>query len=260
MFPNQNQGQSQPPINLYRPGTGPQAPQGPAVQGPSMAPKMSTQFMGNKKSEGSKTIIIFVLAVATAVFAGLFVWKFLDWSSVNSTIDYKVEQQIADKEREIGEKVEAQCEAEKNAEKATFSGPNVYGSLSFLYPKIWSVYIEKEDSSKNGDFNAYINPSGVGPIAKDSVFALRIKIENVDFDKATASYKKEVEGGTMTSQVVTINNAASDATVFTKTDGSSKIVVFNIPNHNQVATIQTDSVKNFGSEFQEVLDSIKMDN
>lgn len=260
MFPNQNRGQSQPPINLYRPGTGPQAPQGPAVQGPSMAPKMPTQFMGNKKSEGSKTIIIFVLAVATAVFAGLFVWKFLDWSSVNSTIDYKVEQRIADREREIGDKIEAEWTAKMNSDTEKFGGPNVYGSLAFKYPKTWSVYIEKDDSSSNGVFSAYINPSSVGPIASDSVLALRIKIENADQKNIAAPFDNEVAAGTMSSSAVLVNNSTTTASIYSKLDNSAKIAIFKIPNRNQVVTIQTDSAKNFGKEFQKVLDTIELDN
>lgn len=259
MFPNQNQGQSQPPVNLYRPGTGPQASQGPAVQGPSMAPKMPTQFMGNKKAEGSKTIIIFILALSTAIFAGLFVWKFLDWSSVNSTIDYKVEQRIADKEREIGDKIETEWTAKMNSDTEKFGGPSVYGSLAFSYPKIWSVYIEKDDSSTNGVFNAYINPSSVGPISKGSVLALRIKIENADLKNITSSYDKAVSEGTMSSQIVSLYGSTLNATVYSKNDNSLKIAVFQIPNRNQIVTIQTDSAKNFGKEFQNVLDTIEID-
>lgn len=259
MFPNRNQGQSQQPINLYRPGTGPQSPQGSIVQGPSSAPQMLTQFMDNKKAEGSKTIIIFVLAILVAIFAGLFVWKFLDWSNVNSTIDYKVEQRVADQERQIGDRLEAAYEAERNSDTTTFLGPNVYGSLTFSYPKTWSAYIEKDESLNNGIYSAYLNPSSVGPITADSVFALRIRIENTDIKQAVASYDKEVMDGTMTSSAVSLNNSSLSATVYTKNDNSSKIAVFKIPNRNQVVILSTDSAKNFGKDFQNILDSIEID-
>ena len=82
-------------------------------------------------------------------------------------------------------------------------GPEDYGRLTFQYPKNWSVYVDK-DVTKGGTYSAYLNPVTVPPVSSSQQYALRVTIEEKDYDKVLASYDASVKKGDLSSSSVKV--------------------------------------------------------
>lgn len=204
-----------------------------------------------------KTIVIIVLALITATFIGLFIWMFLQYNDASTDLESKISVAVSEARDEQNMKNEADfLEREKEPFK-NFSGPADYGQLSFKYPKTWSVYIAK-DAVNGGDFNAYLNPVQVDPVAKDTINALRVTIRTDDFESVVAEYEKAMKkkDSNLTVGTITVNGVVGNIYTGTipNTELSGYIVVFKI--RDKAVIMQTDSVL-FKADFDKVIESVK---
>jgi len=236
----------------------PRPPTNPYPSGPN-----KVSFVPPKNTEKNKTVVLFALAVAAIVFAGLFVWKFLDWASLNNKIEMTVSDKIAEQKLTIENEAAIKCEERESSNREGFDGPTDYGALHFTYPRNWSFYVARDTTITGNDgkntnlYEAYLNPGGVGPITNDSAFALRVFIVNRQYTDVAAEYNDGVSKGTYTHTSVSVNENETTADIYESTFQTGlkrKDIIFKI--RTQTAIIRTDSVDNFGAEFNKIIDSI----
>ena len=235
----------------------PRPPINPYPNGPT-----KVNFVPEKSTEKNKTIALFLLAITTILFAGLFVWKYIDWASINNEIEKEVKERVNDAELGIVEEIEEKYEARENATKTNMRDPEEYGSLALEYPKSWSLYIvnDKTEVPNNTEnaYEAYLHPDGIRPITKDSVFALRVQILDKDYEAVINEYNKKVADGSYTHGLISINDGSVNADTYTSTEENmlkkEKKVIFKI--RTQTVIIGTDAVNSFGTEFNNIVNSI----
>ena len=203
-----------------------------------------------------KTIVIIGLSLVAATFIGLFVWINIEYTDVKNNLDEKVAAAVNKAEEEQRDKLEAEfAEREKEPFK-DFAGPIDYGSLSFKYPKTWSVYVA-EAATAGGDFNAYFNPGQVDAVGDETINALRVSILDKSFEEVTEDYKKEMEqeDSGLTVESVTVGNVAANRYTgkIPKTELSGIIVTFKI--RDKAVVMQTDSMT-FKDDFDKILSTV----
>lgn len=217
------------------------------------APPQSS-FPGPEKHV-NKTIIIVILAVVLALALGFAIWSFVNYSDQKTNVDGKISQAVATAQKNQADSDEAKFIARDKEPNRTFVGPDDYGQLSFNYPKTWSVYINK-DASDSGNFEAYLNPVSVPPVLSTTQYALRVLIENTDYDKVIASYDSSVKSGKLKASTVTAANGATgtrlDGNFSTAIRGSA--VIFKI--RDKTVTIRTDA-DTFDPDFNALIATIK---
>jgi hypothetical protein len=82
-----------------------------------------------------------------------------------------------------------------------YVGPSDFGSISFSYPKTWSVYNSQFD--KNGYVIVFY--PGVIPVVSDTTaMALRISVLNQEYETVIAGYEKMITAGQITASVVNV--------------------------------------------------------
>jgi hypothetical protein len=175
-------------------------------------------------------ITIILLAVFTVAFAGLSVWAFINYMDQKNNVDEKVERAVATAEKEQADKLEAEFVEREKEPNTSFSGPSDYGTLSFKYPKTWSVYVDNDGTSGAG-YLAYFNPGQV-PTTKSakSRYALRVSIVNDDYDTVLKGFEARVKKGDLKSSTVKAANGEAGTRldgVFT-TDIRGAAVIFKI--------------------------------
>lgn len=197
------------------------------------------------------TIFLAVFAIVISVFAA---WAFVNYLNQKSNVDSKIAVAKVDAEKAQADSdavTWAKMEKEPNRE---FAGPEDYGSLSFSYPKTWSVYVNK-DASNGGDYEAYLNPISVPTVSASQQFALRVLVQGSDYDKIVASYGALVTKGDLHSSSVTVNGAKG-----TRLDGNftkdirGSAVIFKI--RDKTLTIRTDAMT-FKTDFDALIQTIK---
>lgn len=194
------------------------------------------------------------LMVSSIGLAALSIWLYINYSDQKTNVDSKISVAIVEAKKVQADQLEAKFTERDKEPNREFVGPDDYGRVTFDYPKTWSVFVDKE-ATDGGNFEAYLNPIAVPPISSSQQFAVRVVIEQEDYDKVIASYDSLVEKGDLKASSV-----SADGNSGTRFDGSftkdirGSAVVFKI--RDKTLTIRTDA-DTFKSDFDKLVTSIK---
>lgn len=172
----------------------PNAPLQPQAQPPMQPMQGLPPFRAPKQHHGSLVLAVFMtIAFVCALIFGI--WAFSGMQENKSNLDAKIDaaSEVAVKEAEEAKEVEF-AERDKDPFRS-YTGPATYGSLSFGYPKTWSVYLEEKESGTILDF--YGHPFVIRGLGSDNSFAMRAQIVSSDFDNEADKFQKKAEKGTV---------------------------------------------------------------
>ena len=199
-------------------------------------------------------VVSISLGVMFAATATASIWAMLHYFDEKNTVDTQVENAVAD-----AKKAQADSDAEKFAQKEKepnreFVGPDDYGRLSFKYPKTWSSYVAAGSTSNGSTYEAYFNPVSVPEVSDKQQFALRVTIEQEDYDKVISKYASLVKKGDLKTSAVTINGQASTRLEgnFTKDIRGSAVIIKIL---DKTVTIRTDA-DTFKADFNALVETI----
>lgn len=200
-------------------------------------------------------IVITILIVVLVAVGAVAIWAYINYQEAQTNLDSKIDQAIADDRREQTIEFEKKFEAAEKEPNRQFVGPDDYGRVTFDYPKTWSVFVEKDVLSGRGTYQAYFNPILVPPIGSTQRMALRVTIENRDYDSALKTYEARVKKGDLSTKA--FNAGGEEGTRF---DGSftnqvrGAAVVFKI--RDKTLTIRTDA-DTFKPDFDKLVRTIE---
>jgi hypothetical protein len=233
MYPQNN--------NLSAPPQPPQQPQqAPQPQYPPVAPTGPAGPNNLPVSKSKPWLIIGVVFIVLSVGLGAFAtWSFMGYLEYKGDTDIKVEVAVAEAKKEQADVLEAEFNEREKEPNREFVGPDDYGSVTFQYPKTWSVAVYK-DAAKGGVYEAYLNPASVPPAGNAQQFALRVTIDTRDYDKVVSSYESLVKKGDLKTSIVSVgehNGTRLDGLFNNDIRGSA--VVFKI--RDKTLTLRTDA-------------------
>jgi hypothetical protein len=198
-------------------------------------------------------VAVIGLGVLVLGLGSFSIWSFVAYSEAQSDVDDKIAVAVAAAREEKGEEDEAKfAEREKQPTK-TFKAPDDYCGLTFQYPKTWSQYWS-EQISNGSDFRAYLNPDIVPPITSSQQYALRVVIEQKDYDDVVGQYENLVAKGDLKS-----STTSSEGNQGTRLTGNfsrnirGDAVIYRC--RDKTITIQTDA-DTFKSDFQSIIGTI----
>jgi len=213
-------------------------------------------MVSNRQSGSAKAWMISTigLIVALVVSIILAIWFYINYVEQKTDVDAKIDDAVATAKKEQADVDEEKFLEREKEPKRQFVGPDDYGRVSFNYPKTWSVFVNK-DASSGGTYEAYLNPVTVPPVSSTQQFALRVVIEEKDYDKAVTSYDSLVKKGDLKSSSV-----KADGVSGTRLDGSfskdirGSAVLFKI--RDKTLTIRSDA-NTFKNDFNALITTIK---
>lgn len=194
------------------------------------------------------------LIVLVSIASGLAVWSYINYNEQKTTVDTQVSDAVATAKKTQADADEAKFIQYEKQPNRQFVGPDDYGRVTFNYPKNWSVYVNK-DASSGGTYEAYLSPVTVPPVSATQQFALRVVIEQKDYDKAITGYDSLVKKGDLKTSSVSANGASG-----TRLDGNftkdirGSAVIFKI--RDKTLTIRTDA-NTFKADFDALIKTIK---
>lgn len=206
-------------------------------------------------STSAWTITAIVLMISVALTITATVWALVNYLDLKSTFDSQKNSAVATAKKEQFDEDEARFDKERNSPDYDFFGPEEYGSLTFKYPKSWSLYVNKAGSDSGQAYEAYLNPAEVPPVSDlTQRFALRVKIEQTAYDKVVLTYDQLVKKSELKSSAVTINGQVGTRLEgnFTK-DIKGSAVIFRI--RDKTVTLRTDASDTFKQEFDAIITS-----
>ncbi|MCR5573185.1 MAG: hypothetical protein K6F57_05475 [Candidatus Saccharibacteria bacterium] len=259
----------------------PQMPQNQGdMQGAPMAPPVPNMNMGGsapvvnqpgvavapvavqKSAKGTlvETIILVIVCLIAAGAIIVAVIFFMKYNEASADQQSKVEAEVAAARAEEQELAAKRLDEKLKEPNVEFRGPDDYGSISFQYPKTWSVYVDK-DASNNSDYVAYFQPKKVPPISsQNSRYALRFAIYNRQYDDVAKPYIAKVKNGKMQSQNFTadsgnITGMRYEGEISNKITGT--FVIFKV--NDKTAILQTDSDVLL-DDYEKILQTLRRNN
>lgn len=200
------------------------------------------------------TLAIAGLSLFTVAFAGLSIWAYLNYTDQKDNVDSKIATAVAEAEKKLGDKLEADFIERDKQPLKSFTGPSDYGTLGFKYPKTWSVYVSTDTSKDNG-YEAFFSPGAVPSVdAKDSRYALHVAIVDDSYEDVINDYENLVKKGDLKTSSVKVNGQTG-----TRLDGNftkdirGAAVIYKI--RDKTAIIQTDA-DTFKPDFEALIQTI----
>ena len=212
----------------------------------------------NKNNQNGSAEPLLIATIALSVFGLLVaiaaVWGIMNYLEQKTNVDGKVSQAISKAKKDQADLDEAKFTAREKDPNREFVGPDDYGRLTFDYPKTWSVYVGK-DASRGGDYEAYLNPVTVPTVASTQQYALRVLIEEKDYDRVIDSYSSLVKKGDLRSSAVSVdgNNGTRLDGNFSK-DIRGAAVLYKV--RDKTITLRTDA-DTFKTDFDKLITTIK---
>ena len=193
------------------------------------------------------------LVVLVLVAGSLAIWAYVNYTQAKTDVDGQINLAVAQAKKDQGDADEAKFAEREKEPNRVFVGPDDYGRLTFSYPKTWSVYVDK-DGSSDSSFQAYLNPVTVPPVSDKQQYALRVTIEQQDYDQVVQSYDSKVKKGDLRSSAVSANGHNG-----TRLDGNfskdirGAAVIYKI--RDKTVTIRTDA-DTFKPDFEALIKTI----
>lgn len=148
------------------------------------------------KENGSISVVLAAVFGLFFVAASVFgFWAFTQRQDYKNNVDKK----IADASAVAVQKAETAKDAEfvekEKSPVRTYKGPATYGSLSFDYPKTWSVYAE--EATSGNVVNLYAFPGVIPGLNGDQTYALRVEITSDTYDSEVENFSGDLDSGTL---------------------------------------------------------------
>lgn len=145
---------------------------------------------------GSVAVILagaFGLLFVIALIFGF--WAFSERNTYKNDTDELIDDAvvIAVQDAETAKDVEF-TEREKLPTR-TFTASATYGSLSFSYPKTWSVYLEESSSGVVVDI--YAHPNVLPGFKSEQPYALRAEITSTSYEREVEDLEREIADGSL---------------------------------------------------------------
>lgn len=233
----------------------PQQPIGsqPQPYMPQPSPQPSPYIVPAPKPSKIWLILSIVFIITTLSAAGIGIWAYMNYVDQRDNVDSKVDTAVAVAVKDQADKDAAAFLEKEKQPNRQFAGPDDLGRVTFDYPKTWSIYVADEGARSN-TYKAYFNPVTVPPESQTQQYALRLTIENVDYDKALGTYKRFVDDGSLRSSAVKAddqNGTRLDGKFSDDIQGSA--VIFKI--RDKTVTIRTDADV-FKADFDALISTI----
>ena len=195
-------------------------------------------------------LVLFLIAGSLAI------WMYMMYAQEKGNVDGKVAVEVAKAKSEQAEADQKTYSEEAKNPRIEFVGPSEYGRLTFMYPKTWSVYVDK-DGTDRGDYRAFLHPTTVPSLSNDaSRFAFRVEILNKNLDDVLNTYQAKLKKGELISSSVEANGIAA-----TRLDGTfdkdlrGAAILFKL--RDKTVRLSTDA-DTFKPDFQTILNTIKV--
>lgn len=239
-----------------------QQPQQPGQQGiqpgqPGQSAENPLPAKGGSKSGNTWKVVAIIFIIISLILGGAFGWALVQYIDYRNNTSFKISQAVASSEKNISLEMQKKFEEEAKSPYTTFVGPDDYGRVSFEYPKTWNVYVSSEVSSGTSTpYKAFFYPEYVPPVSDKWQFALRMTIEDVDYDKVVGRYQNQVKKNELSTspiQVGLLNGTRLDG--FFSEDIRGAAVIFKV--RDKTLTLRTDS-NTYMADFDKLVQTIQV--
>jgi hypothetical protein len=194
-------------------------------------------------------VLFGLLFLASSIFA---IWAFSSRQDYKNNVDQKIADASAVAVQEAETAKDAEFVEKEKSPVRNYLGSPTYGSVSFDYPKTWSIYASESTGGTAIDLYAF--PEVVPGIDGDTTYALRMEIISETYDSVVESYKDVIEIGDLSAtayrpaKVTSVLGLRLDGTLDENVQGSMVL----LPLRDRTIKIYTQ-IPQFVGDFNNII-------
>jgi hypothetical protein len=186
-------------------------------------------------------VVSVVLVIGLSIFG---FWAFSQMKDYKDSSDQKSDQAVAQAMAEQKTTLEAQFAEQEKSPLKSYTSQAAYGSITIVYPKTWSAYINEQSSSGNvvdGYFHQNYLPS-VGS-NETTNFNLRVQIMDGSYQSTVDQYQNQIKQGKITAAPYTPNvvGASTGVRLVGQLTTAKKGAMVIVPLRDKVLKIWTET-------------------
>lgn len=162
----------------------PQAPQGPPPQ---------YRAASSKSPFNPLIIVCAVLALALVGSLIFAFWAFSERGTYKNKTDEVVAKEVVTAKQQVSDEKDKEFVEKEKFPLQEYKGPATYGSVSVMYPKTWSAYVDLTNGQT--PVNGYFHPDFVPATGSGTAFALRVEVVNTPYAQEVKDYDARVKSG-----------------------------------------------------------------
>jgi hypothetical protein len=199
-------------------------------------------------------VAVIALSVVVLGVGSFAIWAYVGLNDAQSNLDDKIAVAVAQAKGDQSDADQAKFAEQEKQPNTKFQAPDDYCGLTFMYPKTWSAY-ESEQITNGGDYKAYLQPKTVPYISESTPLALRVLIQQKDFDSVLQQYQSLVQKSSLKQ-----SNGTSNGQPYTRLTGdfSKQIrgdaVIYKC--RDKTITVQTTAGDTFHTDFESIIRTI----
>lgn len=164
---------------------------------------VNIRVMNIRDNEGGiVNILLIPLIMSTVLFVaalGFGVWSFMSRQDYKDNSDQKVAAAVEVTKKQVSSQKDNEFLEKEKFPLRSYQGPAEIGSLSLSYPKTWSAYLSQQDG------NSFVANPDIVSGARDTLYALRVTVEDDPYDEVIRSYDKQIKDGKLKATAFTLD-------------------------------------------------------
>jgi len=201
------------------------------------------------------TVVISAILMISLVFG---VWAFVSMMDYKSNSDKKsseaVEKALANQKTTL----EANFEEKAKSPYTVYKTGLEYGSLTFSYPKTWSMYVDSKSSSSGSSLDGYAHPEYVPSVTGDTAFALRFQITSRQYSEELKSFDTQIKSSQSTvspfrpDKIQTVLGSKITGSI----DSTKSGILYLLPLRDKTIKIWTESSASYSNDLETLMASL----
>jgi archaellum component FlaF (FlaF/FlaG flagellin family) len=147
-----------------------------------------------KKQSKMLPIILILALISSLIFSS---WSFMAMLDYKNNSDKKSDDAVAKALSDQKTKLDAEYAEKEKSPNETYVADTDFGSMTYVYPKNWELYVDAKGTGSSATIDGYANPGYVPSTSGDQPFALRFQVSNRDYASELKSFDQSIKTSTI---------------------------------------------------------------
>jgi hypothetical protein len=207
---------------------------------------------------GATNLLVIPLVLVTVLLLGVGIVAFSlsgQATDAKTNLDQKISVAVEKAKQDTSLQKDKDFAEKEKFPYNRYDGPSSFGGLRVLYPKSWSAYVSEARGNSSKPVDGYFAPGHVPSVDDtNSIFALRITVEQRTYDSVLKDYQGRVKQGTLSSRpyqspnVPNLVGSRLDGEVVSKKQGAMIVM----PLRDKTLEMWTES-KDYVADFDNII-------
>lgn len=204
-----------------------------------------------KKQSKILPIMLALMLFLSLVFSG---WAYMSMLDYKNNSDKKSDVAVSKALSEQKSKLDAEYAEKEKLPYETYVADSDFGSMTYVYPKNWELYVDAKGSGTSATIEGYAFPGYVPSVSGDKLFAMRFQVSNRDYATELKSFDASIKSSSVSVAPFRLDKV--DGQLGSRVEGqiTAKVkgVMYLFPIRGKTIKIWTESVQ-FTTDLDNVI-------